>query len=34
MDMRKTVFTKEIMTADEIGMACDPIARVAAMAVV
>lgn len=34
MDIRKTVFTKEIITADEMGMACDPITRVAAMAVV
>lgn len=34
MDVRKTVFTKEIIAADEMGMACDPITRVAAMAVV
>jgi len=34
MDVRKTVFTKEIITADEMSMACDRIIRVAAMAVV
>lgn len=34
MDVRKTVFTKEIITTDEMGMACDPITRVAALAVV
>lgn len=34
MDVRKTVFTKEIITADEMGHACDPITRVAAIAVV
>lgn len=34
MDIRKTVFTKEIITADETGKACKPITRVAAMAIV
>ncbi|AEI94769.1 amino acid synthesis family protein [Roseobacter litoralis] len=34
MDIRKTVFTKEIITADEMGQTCDQITRVAAMAVV
>lgn len=34
MDVRKTVFTKEIITADEMGQACAPITRVAAMVVV
>ncbi len=34
MDIRKTVFTKEIITADEMAQACDQITRVAAMAVV
>lgn len=34
MDIRKTVFTKEIITADEMGQASDPITRVVAMAVV
>jgi len=34
MDVRKTIFTKEIITADEMGIACEPITRVAAMAVV
>jgi len=34
MNIRKTVFTKEIITADEMGQACDPITRVVAMAVV
>ncbi len=33
MDARKTVFTKEIITADEMGVVCDRITRVAAMAV-
>lgn len=33
MDIRKTVFTREIITADEMGRPCDPITRVAAMAV-
>ena len=34
MDIRKTIFTKEIITADEMGQTCDPITRVAALAVV
>jgi len=34
MDIRKTIFTKEIITTDEMGQVCDPITRVAAMAVV
>lgn len=34
MDVRKTVFTKEIITADEMSTPCDKITRVAAMAVV
>lgn len=34
MIFRKTVFTKEILTSDELGRACPPITRVAAMAVV
>lgn len=34
MGVRKTVFTKEIITADEMGQASDPITRVVAMAVV
>ena len=34
MNVRKSVFTREIITADEMGQACDPITRVAAMAVV
>ena len=34
MDVRKTVFTTEVITADEMGQASDPITRVAAMAVV
>lgn len=34
MNIRKTIFTKEIITADEMGQACDPITRVVAMAVV
>lgn len=34
MDVRKKVFTKEIITAEEMGTPCDPITRVAAMAVV
>lgn len=32
--IRKTVFTKEIITADEMGQVCDRITRVAAVAVV
>ncbi|WP_298972639.1 hypothetical protein [uncultured Roseobacter sp.] len=31
---RKTVFTKEFITADEMGQSCDQITRVAAMAVI
>lgn len=34
MNIRKTIFTKEIITADEMGQGCDQITRVAAMAVV
>ena len=34
MDIRKTVFTKEIITSDEMGVPCDPITRVVALAVV
>lgn len=34
MNVRKTLFTKEILTSDERGRACEPITRVAAMAVV
>jgi len=34
MIVRKTCFLKETLTADEMGRACDPINRVAAMAVV
>jgi hypothetical protein len=34
MDVRKTVFTKEIIVADEMGMPCHPITRAAAMAVI
>jgi hypothetical protein len=34
MDIRKTVFTKEIINADEMGKPCAPITRAAAMAVV
>lgn len=34
MIVRKTLFTKEIITTDELGKACQPITRVAAMAVV
>lgn len=34
MDIRKTVFTKEIIIADEMGRNCAPITRAAAMAVV
>jgi len=34
MDIRKTVFIKEIIAADEMGRPCDPITRVAAMAIV
>ncbi|MFK7880428.1 amino acid synthesis family protein [Roseobacter sp.] len=34
MDVRKTVFTKEVITTEEMGLTCDPITRVAAIAVV
>ncbi|MEP0940980.1 MAG: amino acid synthesis family protein [Rhizobiaceae bacterium] len=34
MDIRKTVFLKETMIADEMGKPCDPITRAAAMAIV
>ena len=34
MDVRKTLFTKEVITADEMGQASDPVTRVVAMAVV
>jgi hypothetical protein len=34
MDVRKTVFTKEVIVADETGKPCAPINRVAAMAIV
>ncbi|WP_299734609.1 amino acid synthesis family protein [uncultured Roseobacter sp.] len=34
MNIRKTIFTKEIITADEMFQACDQITRVAVMAVV
>lgn len=34
MSVRKTIFTKEIITADEMGIPCDAITRVVAMAVV
>ena len=34
MNIRKTVYVKEIITSDEMGRACDPITRVAAMVVV
>ena len=34
MIVRKTLFTKEILSADEMGRACAPITRVAALAVV
>lgn len=33
MIVRKTLFTKEILNSDELGHACQPITRVAAMAV-
>ncbi|MFK7751102.1 MAG: amino acid synthesis family protein [Sedimentitalea sp.] len=33
MDIRKTIFIREIITGDEMGKPCDPIIRVAAMAV-
>ena len=34
MNIRKTVYVKEIITSDEMGRICDPITRVAAMVVV
>ena len=34
MDTRKTIFTKEIITADEMGKPCEPITRAVAMAIV
>jgi hypothetical protein len=34
MDVRRTVFMREIITADEMGRPCEPITRVAAMALV
>lgn len=34
MDIRKTIFTKEIITADEMGKPCEPITRAVAMAIV
>ncbi|MEM9582160.1 MAG: amino acid synthesis family protein [Pseudomonadota bacterium] len=34
MSVRKTLFTKEIITSDELGRACQPITRVVAMTVV
>jgi hypothetical protein len=34
MQVRKTVFTKEITTSDEMGRPCNPITRAAAMAIV
>ncbi len=34
MDIRKTVFTKEIILADEMGKPCEPITRVVAMVIV
>ena len=34
MIVRKTVYTKEIITSDEMGHRCEPITRVTAMAVV
>jgi len=34
MDIRRTVFIKEIIATDEMGRPCDPITRVAALAVV
>jgi hypothetical protein len=34
MEIRKTVFTREVITADEMGKPCDPVTRVVAMAVV
>lgn len=34
MDIRKTVFTREIIATDEMGKPCAPIARAVALAVV
>ncbi len=34
MDVRKTVFMKEIIETDHVGKACEPITRVVAMAVI
>ncbi len=34
MHIRKTIITRETITADEMGRVCDPITRVAAMAVI
>ena len=34
MNIRKTIFTKEIITADEMGQSCNPITRAVSMAVV
>jgi len=34
MKVRKTLFLKEVITGDELGWTCDPITRVAAMAVI
>jgi hypothetical protein len=34
MVIRKTVFTREVITTDEMGKPCDPVTRVVAMAVV
>jgi len=34
MQVRKTIFTKEIITSDEMGRICAPITRAAAMAIV
>jgi hypothetical protein len=34
MNIRKTVFTKEIIASDEMGKPCEPITRVAALAIV
>lgn len=34
MEIRKTIFTREVITTDEMGKPCDPVTRVVAMAVV
>lgn len=34
MESRKTIFTREIISADEMGRPCDTVTRVAAMAIV